>query len=65
MWSAPRRFGSGHDHDHMRGLIVSGAYAQGNDTAWHVAVGNTHLNNVGQQILADAIYAAMQAAGWA
>lgn len=52
-------------HAYMRALIVDGTYTQGDDTAWHVAVGNTHLNNVGEQILADAIYAAMQAAGWA
>lgn len=51
-------------HAYMRALIVAGTYTQGNDTAWHVAVGNTHLNNTGEQILADAIYAAMQAAGW-
>ena len=52
-------------HAYMRALIVAGTYTQGDATAWHVAVGNTHLNNVGEQILADAIYAAMQAAGWA
>ena len=48
----------------MRALIVAGTYAQGNDLAWHVAAGNTHLNNIGQQILSDAIYAAMQSKGW-
>ena len=52
-------------YDWMRDLIVAGNYALGNDTAWHVAVGDTHLNNTGQQILADAIYASMQAQGWA
>jgi hypothetical protein len=52
-------------HAYMRALIVATTYAQGDDTAWHVAIGNTHLNNTGEQILADAIYAAMQAQGWA
>lgn len=52
-------------HSYMRALIVAGTFAQGDDTAWHVAAGNTHLNNVGEQILADAIYQSMQAAGWA
>lgn len=52
-------------HAYMRDLIVAGTYTQGDDTAWHVAVGNTHLNNTGEQILADAIFAAMQAQGWA
>lgn len=50
---------------YMRALIVAGTYTQGDDTAWHVAVGNTHLNAVGQQIVADAIFAKMQAQGWA
>ena len=52
-------------YDWMRDLIVAGTYTQGDDTAWHVAVSNAHLNNTGEQILADAIYAAMQAQGWA
>jgi len=52
-------------HAYMRQLIVAGTYTQGDDTAWHVAVGNAHLNNTGEQILADAIFAAMQAQGWA
>ena len=52
-------------HAYMRDLIVAGTYTQDDDTAWHVAVDNTHLNNTGEQILADAIFAAMQAQGWA
>lgn len=48
----------------MRALIVAGTYTQGDDTAWHVAVGNTHLNNTGEQILANALQAAIVAAGW-
>jgi lysophospholipase L1-like esterase len=51
-------------YDWMRDLIVLGTYTLGNDTAWHVAVGDTHLNNTGEQIVADAIYAAMTARGW-
>lgn len=52
-------------YDWMRDLIVAGTYTLGNDLAWHVAVSNTHLNNTGEQIIADAIYSAMQARGWA
>lgn len=52
-------------HAYMQALIVAGTYTQGNDLAWHVAVGNQHLNNTGETILANAIYAAMQSAGWA
>ena len=51
-------------YDYMRDLIVAGTYAQGNDTAWHVGVGNAHLNNTGEQIVADALHAAMRAQGW-
>ena len=51
-------------YDWMRDLIVAGEYTLGDDLAWHVAVGNTHLNNTGEQILADAIYSAIQAQGW-
>lgn len=51
-------------HAYMRALIVTGAFTQG-DALWHVAASNTHLNNVGEQVLADALYAAMQAQGWA
>lgn len=52
-------------HAYMEALLVAGTYTDGDDTAWHVAVGNSHLNNVGEQILADAILAAMQERGWA
>lgn len=52
-------------HAYMRQLVVNGTYTQGDDLAWHVAVGNQHLNNVGEQILADCLLAAMQAQGWA
>lgn len=52
-------------YDFMRDLIVAGTYTLGDDLAWHVAVGNTHLNNTGEQILANAIYAKMQEQGWA
>jgi lysophospholipase L1-like esterase len=49
---------------YMRALIVAGTYLQGSDTVWHVAIGNTHLNATGEQILADAINAALTAQGW-
>jgi lysophospholipase L1-like esterase len=50
---------------YMRALIVAGTYTQGDDLAWHVAVSNAHLNATGEQILEDAMFAAMQAQGWA
>jgi hypothetical protein len=43
----------------MRSLIVAGAYTQGDDLAWHVGVGNSHLNATGEQILSDCIMAAI------
>jgi lysophospholipase L1-like esterase len=49
----------------MRALIVAGTYTQGDDLAWHVAVSNAHLNNTGEQILANAFFAALQSQGWA
>ena len=43
---------------YMRALILSCAYTQGS-ASWHIANQNSHLNAIGQQILADAIYAAV------
>jgi lysophospholipase L1-like esterase len=51
-------------HAHMKALIVGGEVSQGYDYAWHVATSDQHLNAEGQQIVADAIYAAISAAGW-
>jgi len=48
----------------MRQLILAGTYTQGDDLAWHVAVGNTHLNATGERILADAFEATMRTQGW-
>lgn len=50
---------------YMRQLIIDGVYAQGDDLAWHIAVGDTHLNDTGQIILRDALYATWVAQGWA
>lgn len=49
---------------YMRALIVAGTYVQG-DFAWHVADANTHLNAIGQQIIADAMMEVIEAQGWA
>lgn len=49
---------------YMRQLIVDGTYTQG-DHLWHVADSNQHLNAVGEQIVADAMLATIQAQpGW-
>lgn len=49
---------------HMRKLIVDGDYTQG-DHLWHVADSNQHLNAAGEQIVADAVLATIQAQdGW-
>jgi lysophospholipase L1-like esterase len=51
--------------NYMKALIVSGAVTQGADTYWHTSVGNQHLNAVGEQIVADAVLATIQAqSGW-
>lgn len=48
----------------MRNLIVAGTYAAG-DFGWHVADANQHLNAAGEQIVADAVLATIQAqSGW-
>jgi len=44
---------------HMRGLILAGQVAQGDWAAWHQGASNTHLNAAGEQVLADAVRAAM------
>lgn len=49
---------------HMAAQISSGAVTQGDDLAWHVAEGNTHLNIAGEQAIADAVYGAFVALGW-
>jgi len=41
-------------YTYMRGLIVAGTHQQGS-ASWHVADGNTHLNAIGQSILASCI----------
>lgn len=42
----------------MRQLIVDEVYTQG-DALWHVADLDTHLNAIGEQILADCLFAAV------
>ncbi len=49
-------------YTHMRNLIVAGTYTQGDDTAWHVAIGDSHLNATGESILCDCLLAAITAA---
>ncbi len=44
---------------HMRGLIVAGQVAQGDWAAWHQGESDTHLNATGEQVLADAVRAAL------
>lgn len=51
-------------HAYLKALISGGTVTQGNDVAWHVDVENQHLNATGEQYVADAIYAAITAAGW-
>lgn len=48
----------------MRGLIVAGTVTAGNDTAWHVLVGNSHLNAYGEKLIAQSIQTAITDAGW-
>lgn len=51
-------------YEHMRQLIVSGVDTQGS-ASWHVAGTNQHLNAYGEQIVADAMRATIQAQpGW-
>lgn len=45
-------------YTYMRDLILAGDYVQGS-ASWHVAQSNSHLNALGQTILADCIYAAI------
>lgn len=45
----------------FRQEIVGGAVAQGDWAAWHVADLNQHLNPAGEQVVADAMVAAIQA----
>lgn len=49
---------------HMATKITSGEVTLGDDLAWHVDVGNTHLNIAGEQAVADAVYDAFVALGW-
>ena len=51
-------------YEWMRQLILAGAYTQGNDLAWHVGVGNQHLNATGERIVSDALTATLVAQGW-
>ena len=48
-------------YNYMRALIADGTYTQG-DYRWHIADSNVHLNAAGEQILSDAIIAAMPSA---
>lgn len=50
---------------YMRNLIDTGVVAQGDWSAWNVADKNVHLNANGQNVLADALLATIQAqTGW-
>jgi len=44
---------------YMRDLIVAGGVTQGDWSVWHQGATNTHLNAAGEQVLADAIVAAL------
>lgn len=49
----------------MRQKIVDGIVTQGDWAAWHVADANQHLNPTGEQYVADAMLATIQAqSGW-
>jgi lysophospholipase L1-like esterase len=48
----------------MRDMVLAGQVVQGDDLAWHVAVGDTHLNAAGEAALAVPVRAAIQAQGW-
>lgn len=49
-------------HTYMRSLIVAGTYVQGS-FSWHVADGNSHLNAIGEQLLADCVLSKVPV-GW-
>ncbi len=51
-------------YTYMRQLIVDGAYTQGDDLAWHVGIGNSHLNATGHAVLAAALVACIVAQEW-
>lgn len=44
---------------YMRNLVVSGTVVQGDWAVWHQGATNTHLTEAGEQVLADAIHAAL------
>ena len=44
---------------HMRALILTGDVAQGDWAVWHQGATDTHLTPAGEQVLADAIRAAI------
>lgn len=46
-------------YDYMRTLVLSGAVAQGDWAIWHQGATNTHLTAAGEQVLANAISAAL------
>ncbi len=48
----------------MRTAVATGQVTAGDDLSWHVAIGNSHLNAAGEQIIADAVHAAFVAEGW-
>lgn len=48
----------------FRAKVADGTYAEGNDTAYHTAVGNIHLNETGLQAVADFVEAKLIALGW-
>lgn len=44
---------------YMRDLILDGVVTQGDWSVWHQGASNTHLTPAGEQVLADAIHAAL------
>lgn len=51
-------------YDHMRTLIVTGVDAQGSNS-WHAYANNQHLNTYGQEVVASAVTATIEAqSGW-
>ena len=50
---------------HMRAILVADPTKVGDDTFWHVATSDQHLNTYGEQLVADAVIAKIQATtGW-
>lgn len=52
-------------YTHMKAILVANPTEIGDDTFWHVAVSDQHLNAYGEQLVADAVIAKIQATtGW-